>query len=100
MKQLYKHYAFIFLALRVLVDLVTSVIIYYQTESLVVGIGSMLGCSIFSLLLYIGIRNEAFRGRYGHRVDSSEPFAYWFVVAFIVLFHLIVTALMIRIIHW
>ena len=100
MNELFKYYAFAFIALRVLIDLAVSVVIYHQTDAPVVGIASMLGCSVFSFLLYLGIKNESFRGRYGHRVDSSEPFAYWFVVAFIVIFHLIVTGLMIRIIHW
>ncbi len=101
MDKIFKWYAFLFLALRVLFDLMVSVIIYFQTEALIAGIGAMLGCSVFSFLLYLGIRNEEFRGRYGHRVYlSREPFAYWFVVAFIVLFHLIVTALMINTVHW
>ena len=101
MNELFKYYAFIFLALRVLLDLAASVIIYYQTETLGAGIGSLLVCSIFPLFLYFGIKNEKFRGRYGRRVClSSEPFAYWFVVVFLVLFHLIMTALMISIIHW
>lgn len=100
MNESVKRYAFILLALRVTVDLAVSVIIYCQTGALIVGIACMIGCSVFSVLLYFGIGNEAFRGRYGHRVSSGEPFAYWFVVAFIVLFHLIVTALMIKIIRW
>ena len=100
MNESLKFYAFIFLAVRVLIDLVTSIVLYYQTGALVVGIGAFLGCSVFSVFLYFGLKNEEFRGRRGQRVDSSEPFAYWFVVAFLVISHLIVTALMINIIRW
>lgn len=101
MNELLKYYTYIFLALRVFIDLIVSIIIYYQIEALLNGIGLMVGCSVFSLFLYFGIRKEEFRGRYGRRVCLiGEPFAYWFVFAFLVLSHLTVTGLMIRIINW
>jgi len=92
-----KFYAYIFLAARALIDLAASVAVYHQTESLGIGIGIMSACSICPLFLYFGIKNEEFWGRYGRRIYlSHEPFAYWFVVGFLVIFHLIITELMIN----
>src|SRR5215217_8228158 len=93
MHELFKRYALVFLALRALVDLALAVIIYRQTGSPAPGVGFMLICCVFYFFLYFGIRNEEFRGRYGRRVILwREPVGYWFVVAFLVLFHLFVTA--------
>lgn len=100
MSELFKYSIFVFLGLRLLIDLGLSAATYYQFKTLAPGIGFMALCSVFYLFLYFGIKNEEFRGRYGHRVYSSEPFAYWFIVAFLVLSHLAVTILMASLIHW
>lgn len=101
MHELFKHYAFAFLALRALIDLTLAVIVYYQAGSFAPGIGLVLVCSVFYFFLYLGIRNEKFYGRYGRRVFLwREPVAYWFVVGLLVLFHLIITVLMVRLVHW
>jgi hypothetical protein len=68
MHELLKRYAFIFLAVRALIDLTLGVVIYRQAGSLVPGVGFMLICSVFYIFLYSGIRNEEFHGRYGRRV--------------------------------
>jgi len=100
MNKTFRFYIFIFLAGRFLIDLATSIILYYQTETLVVGIGSLLICSIFTLFLLFGIINEEFPGYHGRQVSLiGEPVAYWFVVAFLVFFHLGMTGLMINIIY-
>lgn len=47
MHELVKHYAFVFLALRALIDLTLAVIIYHQEGALVISLGLMLICSVF-----------------------------------------------------
>ena len=101
MHELVKHYAFVFLALRALIDLTLAAIIYYQDGVLGSSLGLLLICSVFYFFLYFGIGNEEFHGRYGRRVILwREPAAYWFVVAFLVLFHLFITVSMVRLVRW
>ena len=101
MNELLKRCAFIFLALRVLLDLTVAVIISRQAGSLVPGVGFILICSVFYLFLYFGLRNEEFRGRYGRRVILwREPVGYWFVIGFLAVFHLSITVLMVRSVRW
>ena len=95
MDEVIKRYAFGFLAVRALLDLTLAAVICRRAGSLVPGVGLLLLCSVFYVLLYLGIRNEEFHGRYGRRVILwREPFGYWFVVGFLVACHLAVTALM------
>jgi hypothetical protein len=97
----FKLYAFAFLAARALVDLVIAGVLYYQERTFVVGFALLALCCVFYLLLFFGLRNEEFHGRYGRRVILwREPFGYWFVVGFLVLFHLVITALFGRMIRW
>ena len=97
----FKPYAFLFLAARVLIDLTLAVIIYLQEETFLFSFGFMLLCCVFYLFLFFGLRNEEFRGRYGRRVILwREPVGYWFVVAFLVLFHLFVTVSFAKLVHW
>ena len=96
-----KRYAFAFLAARALVDLTLAGLIYRQEGTLVFALGFLLLCCVFYLFLLFGLRNEEFRGRYGRRVILwREPFGYWFVVGFLVLSHLCVTALFGRLVRW
>ena len=89
-----RKFAFVYLAVRALIDTALAAITYRQVGSLVPGVGFMLICGAFYCFLYFGIRNEEFHGRYGRRVILwREPFGYWLVVAFLALFHLAVTAL-------
>ena len=92
MSELFKYYAYVFLGLRALIDLTVAAIIYHRIGALVVSFGFISLCCVFYVFLYFGIRNEEFRGRYGRRVILwREPVGYWFVVAFLVLLHLIIT---------
>ncbi len=101
MHETFKYYAFVFLALRALIDLTLAVIICYQVGSLVPGIGLMLICCVFYFFLFFGIRNEKFSGRYGSRVFLwREPIAYWFIVALLVILHLIITVLIAMSVYW
>lgn len=96
-----KLYAFVFLAARALIDLTLAGVVYYQERTLLFSSGFMLLCCVFYLFLFFGLRNEEFRGRYGRRVMLwREPVGYWFVVAFLVLFHLFVTVSFARLIRW
>jgi len=96
-----KRYAFVCLAVRALIDLTLIAMIYRQKETLVSSVGFALICGVFYYFLVSGIRNEEFYGRYGSRVILwREPVGYWFVMAFLVLFHLCVTVLMLRLIRW
>lgn len=101
MHELFKRYAFIFLALRVLIDLTLAVIIYHQVGNLAPSVGLMLIGCVFYIFLYFGIRNEEFPGRYGRRVSLwREPVAYWFCFAVLVLFHLLITGwVMVGVVH-
>lgn len=101
MHELLKRYALAFLALRALIDLAPAVVIYRQAGSLVPGVGLLLICSVFYFLLYFGIRNEEFPGRYGRRVILwREPVGYWLIVAFLLASHLAVTVLMAWSVRW
>ncbi|HEX8500187.1 MAG TPA: hypothetical protein VF659_06300 [Pyrinomonadaceae bacterium] len=101
MNELLRRYAFAFLALRALIDLSLAVVIYRRAGSLVPAAGLMLVCSAFYILLYFGLRNEEFPGRYGRRVILwREPVAYWFIVGFLVVFHLSVTVLVAGSVSW
>ncbi len=101
MDEAFKTYAFILLGVRALIDLTLAGIIYYQGRVLVISLGFLLLCSVFYWFLYFGIRNEEFHGRYGRRVILwREPVGYWFVVAFLILFHLVITVLTARAVHW
>ncbi len=96
-----KRIIFLYLALHTFADLVLAIIVYLQGGEFIVSFGIMLVFSIFILLLYFGIRNEEFRGRYGSRVILwREPVAYWLCFAFIVLFHVMVTVLIAMTINW
>ncbi|HEY8560253.1 MAG TPA: hypothetical protein VIL74_07740 [Pyrinomonadaceae bacterium] len=96
MHERFRFYAYVFLALRGLLDLALCAVIYHQAGSLAPAAGFLLICSIFYFFLFFGIKNEEFRGRRGKRVCLwREPVAYWFVVAFLVAFHLFLTVLMI-----
>lgn len=89
--------AYIFLAVRAVIDLAVSIGVYHQTESYGIAVGIMIVCSICPLFLFFGIRNEEFTGRYGRKIYlSHDRIAYWFIVAFLVIFHLIITGLMIN----
>jgi hypothetical protein len=102
MSELFKRYAFVLLAARALFDLTLAVIIYQQVGNLAPSVGLMLICGVFYVFLYFGIRNEEFPGRYGRRVTlRREPVAYWFCIAVLVLFHLIITGrVMVSVVHW
>jgi hypothetical protein len=92
MSEQFKFYAYVFLALRALIDLTVAAMIYHRVGALVVSFGFISLCCVFHAFLFFGIRNEEFRGRYGRRVILwREPFGYWFCVAFLVLFHLVIT---------
>jgi hypothetical protein len=89
-----RRFAFIYLAVRGIIDMTLAVITYRRVGSIVPSVGFILLCGVFYCFLYFGIRNEEFYGRYGRRVILwREPFGYWFVVAFLILSHLAVTAL-------
>ncbi|HEX8149053.1 MAG TPA: hypothetical protein VF591_17855 [Pyrinomonadaceae bacterium] len=99
--ELFKRYAFVFLAVRVLADLTLAGVIYYQEGTPVVSFGFLLLCGVFYYFLYSGLRGGEFRGRYGNRVTLwREPVGYWFVVAFLALFHLFVTVSFGRLVRW
>lgn len=101
MREVFKPYAFVLLAVRAPIDPTLAGVVYYQEGTLVTSFGFLLLCGVFCFFLYFGLRNEEFRGRYGRRVILwREPVAYWFVVAFLVLFHLFVTVSMGRLVHW
>jgi hypothetical protein len=94
MDELHKRYAYIFLALRALIDLALCIVIYRQTGSLATAVAVGLVCSVFYLLLYFGVRDEQFYGRYGRWVILwREPGGYWLVVGFLIASHLAITAL-------
>ena len=99
--ELFKRYAFVFLAVRALIDLTLAGIMFYQEGTFVISFGFLLLCCVFYYFLFVGLRREEFHGRYGRRVILwREPFAYWFVVAFLVLFHLFITVLFGRVVRW
>lgn len=102
MDERFKYYAYLFLALRALIDLTLAVVIYRQVGALVVSVGFMALCGVFHLFLFFGIRNEEFRGRYGRRVILwREPVGYWFCVAFLVVFHLVITGMvLVNVVRW
>lgn len=101
MDEVVRRYAYAFLALRALIDLTLGVVVYRQAGSLAPAAGLLMVCSVFYLLLYFGLRDEEFRGRYGRRVILwREPAGYWFIVAFLVVFHLAVTVLMAWSVNW
>ena len=101
MHELLKRYAFVFLAVRALIDLTLGVVIYRQAGSLAPGVGFLLICSAFYALLYFGIRDEEFPGRYGRRVILwREPVGYWLVVGLLIVSRLAVTALAARSVSW
>ena len=101
MDERFKLYAFVFLAARVLTDLTLAVILYLQEKTLVFSFGFLLLCCVFYYFLYFGLRSEEFHGRYGRRVILwREPVGYWFVVGFLVLFHLFVTVSFGSLVRW
>ena len=101
MDERFKLYAFVFLAVRVLIDLTLAGIMYVQEGTLVFSFVFLPICCVFYLFLFFGFRNEEFRGRYGSRVILwREPVGYWFVVGFLVLFHLFITVSFGRLVHW
>ena len=90
-----KYYAYAFLALRVVIDAIAAGLISYQTETLAPGVGLLAICGVFYIFLYLGIRKGEYPGRYGRRVCLwREPSAFWVVTGVIVIFHFIITALM------
>lgn len=96
-----KKIAFSFLAFRVFTDFIIAGIIYYQSETLIISFSFLILCSVFHLLLFFGLKNEQFHGRNGSRVILwREPAAYWFVAAFLFVFHLIITGLFANQINW
>ena len=95
-----KFYAFIILALRFLFDLALSIALTYKMDSYVPGVAYMIGCLPFLLLLFFGFLSGVFYGRNGARIYAEESIAYWFVVGFIAVFHLVITVVMIRATFW
>jgi hypothetical protein len=101
MEKNFKNYAFAFLTLRLVIDLILAGVIYYQEQTFVISFGFLLLCGVFYLLMFFGFRNEEFRGRYGQRVILwREPVGYWIIVAFLAIFHLVITILFARMVHW
>jgi hypothetical protein len=91
----FKHYAYIYLALHALIDLILAVKMYYRLGTFAPSFGFLLACCVFSLFLYFGIRNEQLPGRNGIRVNRwGEPVAYWIGFSLLVLSHLIFTVIM------
>jgi hypothetical protein len=91
----FKLYAYGYLALHVLIDLILAVRLYYRIETPVVSIILMSACLVFALFLFFGIKNEQFRGRHdtvGYR--WRDPVAYWIGFALYVIVHLIFTITM------
>jgi hypothetical protein len=94
--ELFKRIAYVYLALHALIDLALGVIVYHQIGLLVVSIAIMAVPFSLSIILYFGLRNEKFRGRYGRRVILwREPVGYWFCFAIVVLIHLGITGAMV-----
>jgi len=91
----FQRYAYVYLALHVLVDLVLAARMYYRLGTAAPSVGFMFACCILSLFLYFGIRNEQLRGRYGTRAYRwRDPVAYWIGFALLVIAHLIFTVTM------
>jgi hypothetical protein len=92
---LFKHYAYAYLALHTLIDLILAVKMYHRLGTLAPSFGFMFACCVLSLFLYFGVRNEELPGRNGVRVNIwGDPVAYWIGFALLVLSHLIFTVTM------
>lgn len=92
---MFQLFGYIYIALHGLLDIILAFNMYRRLESLAPSIGFMFACSVLSIFLFFGIKNERMRGRYGTIVYvKSEPFAYWTGFTLLVVSHWIFTVTM------
>ena len=91
----FKLYAYSYLALHVLIDLILAVRLFYRVGTPALSIILMSACFVFALFLFFGIKNEQFRRRHGSvGYRWRDPVAYWIGFALFVIAHLIFTVIM------
>jgi hypothetical protein len=92
----FKAYAYGYLGLHLLIDFILAIRIYYRIGMPVVSILFMSACFVLALLLFFGIKNERFRGRYGTVAYRwRDPLGYWVGFILFIIAHLIFTVIMV-----
>lgn len=95
------HAAYAFVGVRVLIDAAVGAAIWKETGLIALGIGCWLVMCVIPAILFFGIKNQYFRGRYGIKLERDvNPLAWWIAFAITVLIHTAITGLFIYNISW